>query len=223
MGDRDQPLLELIERLAPVAYPALCEEYLPTCCIAAAAILTRVFREYGYRAEVIPATVRIYNAGMVKLLRDRVRIPDDEERREMFFELHKAWGVGIVPASAKVSALQDRRGGGYGGHLLLRVNRFLIDPTIRQAERPDKDINLPDMLYYPHAEEFAQSGRLAVEVNGCHVFYDRIDDMSYRSAPDWNRRSTPYPETVQKIIQRITAKPVSAQEVLPCQPSSPTP
>jgi hypothetical protein len=189
---------DLLFRLQHVAYPTLREEYAPQCCIAAAAILTRIFDIYGYRATVIPVSVMIVNAQMAKILKQGIEIPDDPEKRAMFFDVTKAWGVGICPASAINEAT-------YGGHLLLRVKEFLVDTTIKQAERPLKFIHLPEMIVCDMAHNLCTRGYLSLAIGSCVVTYTRIQDESYRTAPDWRRRATPFPETVRKIIQRVEA------------------
>ncbi len=87
--------------------------------------------------------------------------------------------------------------------MLLRVNVYVVDATIRQAELPEKDIVLPDMVVTRNAEVLVRDGKLLLEVNGCHLIYRPIEDESYRTAPDWKRRTNPYRQTVQKILQRI--------------------
>jgi hypothetical protein len=199
MRKRDLP--DLIRSLGPVAYATLLEAYRPDCCIAAAAILTRVFAEYGYRAEPVSVSLEVYNAAMMKLLEKGVEIPptSEPERRAMLFDLTGAWGVGVIPGLNR-----DLRGRpGYAGHLVLRVKQYLVDATIQQAQRPQKQIVLPALLATPHAEQLLRQGRVTLAVNGCAVRYARIDDQSYRVAPDWQRRSKPYPETVRKILARL--------------------
>ncbi len=201
-------LRALIDRLAPVAYPTMREEYRPDCCIAAAAILIRVFKECGYEAEPVPVTVEVYNEAMVKLLESGNPLPSDLERKRLLLDLTGAWGVAIAPADTPVvSPLRDQRrplGGGYGGHLLLRVNEYLIDATIQQAERPEYQIKLPPMIVACHAERLMRDGKLFLEVGTCHVVYRRITDESYREATDW-KRTKPFRQTVNKILQRIGA------------------
>jgi hypothetical protein len=199
MTDR---LAALLDRLADVAYPALRERYRADCCVAAAAILKRVFEVYGFKSEVIPVAVEIYNAQMDKLLRQGTRLPEDRERREMFFDLTGAWSVGLMPSGPAPLAINDQRGGGFGGHLILHVEDCLIDATIKQADRPHKQIVLPELVV-TEAAHLVSDGVMHLRVNDCAVVYRRIDDHSYRSAPDWRRRTTPFPETVRTILAKI--------------------
>lgn len=205
MRMQDKPdLPDLIRSLAPVAYPALCEHYTPDCCIAAAAILTRVFREFGYRAEPVPVGLEVYNTAMMNALERGVAIPgpDEPERRDLFFDLTGAWGVGVLPGMVGF----DRKGRpGYGGHMILRVKGYLVDATIQQAQRPAKQIELPALLATPHAADLVRNGHVTLEVNQCAVRYSLLNNQTYRTAPDWQRRSTPYPEVVRKILTRLEA------------------
>lgn len=196
-------LEDLLARLGPVAYPTLREEYTPDCCIAAAAILLRVFEHYGYKAQVVPVTVQVYNAAMIKLLKGNTRLPEDPLRRELLFEVTGAWGVGIVPASAVLSYLRNRTEGGYGGHLLLRVEQYLVDATIAQVNRPDKQMVMPQLLVSPYAADLLREGSLAIEANECTVVYRLSSDESYQTAIDWKRRVSPVPETLKRILYRV--------------------
>jgi len=201
----DLTLPELLERLAPVAYPTLREFYRHDCCIAAAAILIRVFEHYGFEANAIPVTLQIYNAPMVKLLMNEAPLPEDPDRRAKLFELTGAWGIGVVPAASTLATLNGVPGGGYGGHLLVRVKEFLIDATLAQATRPDKQIVLPQLLATPHAFELLNSNAVSLEVNGCAVVYRLSSDETYLEAPDWKRRTFPVPETLKRILIRLEA------------------
>jgi hypothetical protein len=203
-------LRELIARLAPVVWPALREEYTPDCCIAAAAILKRVFALYGYASEAMPVTVRIYNAAMLKLISNGRPLPDDHAALQRLFNLTGAWGLGILPESARtdipITFASERAalGGRFGGHLVLRVREYIIDAALGQADRPHKQIHIPSLICGQVFPEFmAGNAPLELNVRGCMVSYGRLNDYTFRSAPDWRRRATPFPETVHKIIERI--------------------
>jgi hypothetical protein len=202
-------LTALLDRLAPVVWPTLRERYRADCCVAAAAILKQVFAKHGFSAEVVPVTVEIFNAAMDRLLR-KAPLPDNREQREKLLDITGAWSVGILPPGPAPLAIRDARGGGYGGHLALHVEDVIIDAAIRQADRPHKGIVMPDMLV-TEAKDLLAEGAAYLRVNDCTIVYRRIDDHSYRSAPDWNRRTTPYPETLRGILQRINQKAVSAR------------
>jgi hypothetical protein len=197
---KKRELKDLISRLAPVVYPAMREEYTHDCCIAAASILKRVFAIYGYRAIEVPTQLEVYNAAMVKALDSQVRIPDKGPARERFFDITGAWGIGITRESQAVAAAKGIAS--FGGHLIIKVGPYLLDPTIQQCNRPEKKIVLPPMLA-TRAAEFVRDGTVDLSCGSCVVRYTLTDNFTYRSAPDWKRRTTPFPETVRKIIDRV--------------------
>lgn len=198
---------DLIRRMYNVVYPAMREEYTADCCIAAAFILKRVLSLYGYTAREVPVAVQIFNPEMVRLIKRAIKFPDDPRERLRLWELTNAWGVGIVPESAVLSG-----GRGYGGHLLVSVKDKLIDATLQQAQRPAKKIVLPPLISFTPDEGWHKHGVIDLDVGECVVRYQRIHDRSYMTAPDWRRRTTPVPETVRKIIERIEAQDAKPEE-----------
>jgi hypothetical protein len=195
-------LTDLMRRMSGIVYPAMCEEYTKDCCIAAASVLRRVFQLYGYAAEPVPVGVEIFNAAMTKLIISGMDFPDDPKERMRLWDVTGAWGIGINAESAKVSAANGYKG--YGGHLLVRVQGIIVDATIQQAERPARNMLMPPMIVAP-ANALMRERVLELNVGDCRLVYRLLGDHSYRTAPDWLRRTTPYPETVNKIIQRIEA------------------
>jgi hypothetical protein len=195
---------DLLRRLDGVAWGALREEYTPDCCIAACAVLRRVFDYYGHTAEPVPCNVYIFNAVCARLL-ERCGVPSNAEARRKLYALTGAHSVGITEESEFAGA--PVKGGRFGGHLVLRVRDALVDATLKQADRPAHKIMLPDFLTLRNApRNFAGDRRIELTVNGCWLVYDESNNQKFRHAPDWLRRTTPYPETVRRIIERVEAK-----------------
>jgi hypothetical protein len=125
-----------------------------------------------------------------------VTIPSDPTGRELFFAVTGAWSIGILPGMTPP--------GGYAGHLILRVGPYLVDASIKQCERPDKQMELPCLLATRQAERLLAQGQLAIDVGPCVLRYTLIEpEQDYRRSPDWVRRTTPFPETVKKIMARL--------------------
>ena len=160
---RKPPLNDLLRAVAAVTWPTLREEYLPTCCIAGVRVLMKVFELYGYNSEPIPVQVHIFNKPMVRLLATGNPMPDDHRERLRLWEITGAWGIGIVPQSAVINALKGHEGGGYGGHLVLRVKDVLIDPTLQQAHRPERNVNITETVLARYDQDFLNGGRLPIE------------------------------------------------------------
>jgi hypothetical protein len=199
-------LPELLTALAPVVRPAMLEHFAPNCCIATCRTLRRALQHFGYEPEPIPCFVFLYNAAMVKLLAAGMQFPDDRRERTRLFELFGAWGVGILPESGD---LVSARGGGYGGHVVLRVRRLLVDASIQQVERPDKKLFPPTFITCEPADEFfAFPGRRheLVLQDESHLVYQRSADYSFRYGSDWQRQGSPYVEVLSKIIRETKAR-----------------
>jgi hypothetical protein len=213
------PLKDLILLLAPIVRPVMLRYYVPTCCIATCCVLQRVFAHFGYRADPLPVAAMAFNERMLKAL-ERNEVPPQARRlgaftvqpegmidRQRWFDLTGAWGVGIVPESAQVSEANGYEG--FGGHLLLQVRETLVDASIAQASRPEKDIFIPMMVAMPATPEFLRGQPLVVPLDRGALRYQRINDLTFRSAPDWQRRDQmlqPLNEILQRVVELQAVK-----------------
>lgn len=198
---------DLLQRMAPVARPVLLEHWVPNCCIAGCAVLARVFRFYGYTSEPVPVKVEAYNAKMLEIIRKGSPIPErGDPNRRLWFDLTGAYGIGIMPESADI--MHNVPGGGYGGHLVLRVKNVMVDATIAQASRPGAGIVFPEFGTWPATVEFLQGERLCLQLEqGGAAVMTRIDDYSFRRAPDWTAKEkhlAPMNEIIRGIEQGST-------------------
>lgn len=207
MPRRKREFEDLIARLTPVVWPALREEYAPDCCIAATRILKGVFEHYGYTSQGVPCNVYVFNPKCHELMQKGL-VPEDPQERLALYEKTGAWGLGITRDSERLG--REIPGGRFGGHLVLKVRQVLIDATLKQADRPDKQIVLPDFAVMRNVPGgFWTDKNFTVFVdNGCTVTYEHNHNYSYRAAPDWMRGAefAPYLETVNKIIARVEAQ-----------------
>jgi hypothetical protein len=181
------PLDDLIAALAPVVRPVMVRYFASNCCVATCSLLRRVFERYGYVAEPVPVSVFVFNARMVEALKNDEVPERGAPGRDLWFKITGAHGIGIMPESAMISALKGYDG--FGGHLVLRVRDLLVDASIAQASRPALQINLPPLVATEATEEFMRGAALPVNVGGCCVQYHRLNNYSFRTAPDWRERS----------------------------------
>jgi hypothetical protein len=199
------PLQELTDALAPVARSVMLEHFTPNCCVATCRVLRRVFQHFDYDAEPVPCFVYAFNAAMVKLLSTGIRFPEDQKERSRFFALFGAWGVGIIPAS---SAGNEKTH--FGGHVVLRVNRLLIDASLQQVDRPEMKLHVPALIAAEPAQEFflpAHGQRFEHNLrSGTQIVYQRSANYSFRFAPDWQRKGSPYVDAISKIINETKAR-----------------
>jgi hypothetical protein len=199
---RRRNLDDLLQRRAPVARPVLLDYSLPNCCIAACAILGRVFRWYGYDSEPIPVRVHAYNAKMLEIIAKGQAIPArGDPQRQLWFDLTGAYGIGIMPESADL--MRGVPGGGWGGHLVLRVKDRIVDASIAQASRPGAGIEFPDFLTFPADPEFLAGADHALQLaRGGLAILSRLEDRDWRSAPDWTHGQRQL-EPMNEIIRRV--------------------
>lgn len=134
------PLHDLFNAIGPIAYPTLCEDFAPNCCIAACRILTRVLAHFGYRAETQPCYLYVYNGPMTKLIENGVTIPAEYAAKLRLFDLTGAWGIGIVSESAFVG--KPVPGGRFGGHTVLTDVRRYAEPG-QPARAPHRVAAVP--------------------------------------------------------------------------------
>jgi hypothetical protein len=208
---RSHSMPALLDALSPVVRPAMLEEFTGNCSIATCRVLRRVFARFGYDAVPMPCAVYIYNAAMMKLFDNGMRIPEDMKERRRFLDLIGAWGVGIVPESARISETP-----GFGGHVVLSVERMLIDASLQQVNRPDKNLMLPAFLAFEPTPRFLGEPRgqeIAVTLNsGDAITYKRITDYSFRTAGDWLRDGQPYSDVLKKIVRETRERLDSGRE-----------
>jgi hypothetical protein len=99
-------------------------------CIAATRIGLEVLRAFGVVGYPTPVTVAAFNrAGWLAFQRE----PDQPVTES---DIPNAWAVGIVGTGAV-----DQQTGSWDGHLVLHVNRYLVDLSADQLSRPQR--NLP--------------------------------------------------------------------------------
>lgn len=191
---------DLVAALAPIVRPVMLRHFVPNCCVATCSVLRRVFDHYGYASEALPVTVFVFNAKMVEALKNNTVPEVGDPRRALWFKITGAHGIGIMPESATLSALKGVDA--FGGHLVLRVRDLLVDASIAQASRPALQINLPLLVATTATDDFMRGKLLAVNVHGCAVQYHRLNNYSFRTAPDWRERAR-FVEPLREILAQL--------------------
>jgi len=196
------PLPTLLNVMLPIVRKTMLEEFRPDCCVATCKILREVFTEYDYRARQVPVAVDVLNAEMQVLVQEGP-LPDDRTERLALFKRRGAWGVGVgygPPTDANK----------YAGHLVLNVNGVLVDGSLDQAERKEKRILLPSLLWFKPAPGFfaprAKGQQSSGMIGDCRVTYRRIRNDSYLTGKNWREKYAGKPETYLKIVRLLREK-----------------
>lgn len=181
-------LVRLMKAMSPVVSRAMLEHFSPDCCIATCKIMTEVFAFHGFKAQPIATTMTVLNGPMQELLRNGPLPADLEERRALLDE-SGAWSVGIGPFDPAEALANGQKEDGFKGHLVLRVGPFVVDGALKQAARPEKGIDLPEMLWFKPPTGFfaarSKGQRAPGVLNGCVVTYRRLDDENWRQSRNW--------------------------------------
>jgi hypothetical protein len=191
----------LLDALSPIVRPAMLEHFREDCCIATCRILREVLAAYGYKAREVPVTVQVLNGPMQKLV-DEGPLPDDRAERVALFHQRGAWGVGIGLAHPGDPIVPGK----YYGHLVLSVNGLLVDASLQQAQREQRGIVLPSLLWCrPEQGFFAKSKGQQTRgtVGECLVSYRRLRDDSYLTSKNWRAKYAGYPQIYTKIMRML--------------------
>ncbi len=163
--------------------------YAPECCLAATRITVDVLERLHMQVRPLVVNLMIHNPALVAKAR-----PPASAEEALRWRDHDNAAMGICGARG------PHRPGRWPGHLVAIVDeRFLIDLTLPQMNRPHKDINVPPIMCGVSAEFLAGTAVRSFLVNGCRVFYQAVlDDESYAEVTDWKD-----PRKHQRAVQAI--------------------
>lgn len=152
---------KLLRDVGRLAGPILDRHLRVDSCLNATRILLEVLRELGFSARPLSVKAFAYNAVYVRRLSAGLDPMDDP----------RAWGVAI---ETRVAA-----GTGWPGHLVTLVeNRWLLDGSASQFDRPHKSIHVPKILI----GDWPKKGHAIYELEGGGVlrYEARPRDLSFQ-------------------------------------------
>ena len=137
-----QTLNKLLDKYADVARPIILKYFIPTSCIAATRITIRVLKEFGVRAEPLMTLTKIFNPQFTEAMNRDERMPKDEAGAKAWMDERGAWTIGLGFGGKDVANNK------IGGHLvaIIRDSNLIVDASIDQAVRPEKNIDFPGVL-----------------------------------------------------------------------------
>jgi hypothetical protein len=177
-------------------------------CIAACRSLQLALREVNIRLDPIVARAQFVNKQMKEAIDDCSLDDLKADERKAFLNSSGAWGVGLGYLNAKVRlGLEPMPYNKWGAHLALveLSDSLLIDPTLGQASRPLKGIELPQSIVEIVPRSFIeQGGELPLQINavdGVYMLYPR-EPRSFTASADWvvKRR---HKQLVKEILRAI--------------------
>lgn len=200
-------LQSLLTRLAPIVRSQMLsyyEENLTTgFCLETSRCLKVVLRHYGFDAYPCSVFIHVHNPATTNVLVANAGLPDSELLPLVEKSWNNGgWSVGTTAQPDSENPMLDLANGGYNGHLVLQVQDVLVDAAIRHYHRPERDINMPDMLVTPIPAGFASGVPAKQTINGCLVVQYRTGDQQFRRLPGWSKRNGTISEQQHNVIER---------------------
>lgn len=193
---------DILERYASIA-PTIIDAHFktPDYCIGAAKIAVEALRYFGLTVEPLPVKVVIENAKWRKMLVEWIEAGN--KAKDLTRDVTGPWaneggyavGIGYGPPQP----------GRWDGHLTALIdNQYIVDTALRQANRPQYGIEMPECAIIGLPENFMAGGRhfCGESESGTLLFYEYNDNFLFKQAPDWKRE---YRSEVGEIIRKINA------------------
>jgi hypothetical protein len=164
-------------------------------CILQARVAIAVLHRFEIVASVITTNCYVFNPAYTRRV-EAGQVARNLEELESFGD--GSWTIGL--------GLGDPAPGRYAGHLIVgsRENRWIMDPSIVQANRPRRGIVLEPLVMPAPASFWHDRERYWFKHASCAVGYQIIDNDAYFGSPDWidPKRSAPI---IAAAIRRLSA------------------
>jgi hypothetical protein len=154
--------------------------------------LQRALRQFRIETHPMITRAEIYNAVQYQALVSGLWDSMDEKQQLIWRDQVNAWGVGLgFDDPHFMLGLKQRPPNNAGFHLTLLEpsTPMLIDPTVGQASRPEKNINLPQSICAPVNSEFMKgNGKMQITLpDGVVLIFQIYPDEPprWRRSPDW--------------------------------------
>jgi hypothetical protein len=195
------PLEALCLRLADAIPELLAERgFRKDTCILATRLTCLALQSERIRCRPFPVKITASNAAYIRFVRERERLPLQTDPPEI---VGNAWSVFVGPGNELFPKPNGRRG--WSGNLVALIGeKYIVDGTIGQAARPDREIHLPEGAWFPAPDYFLRGEHgIVTELDGGGVLtYHPLEDRAFRAAPDWTR-VRPSDPLVAQLLERV--------------------
>jgi hypothetical protein len=154
----------IVEALARVARPIIRRTWRPDSCVASTRVGLDVLKAYGVQARPWACMAQVWNPTMVAAVNRG--LPAEAAQLEP-----GAWSVGIGMADDQL------------GHLVIVTPTWIVDLSIDQASRPDRDMGLPTRGIIAPRTQGA-----VITADGIFIAWREASGQAWRSATDWTAR-----------------------------------
>jgi hypothetical protein len=194
------PLLRLYVEHAEAV---LRERFRPDCCLNATRVGLECMTALRLNAEPLSVRCTAANRGYLEVVKKLGRLPELPEELGA-----RAWCVAVDDRGDSVqftgSAAEAGADTGWPGHLVMIVQRrWLVDGSTRQMRRPQRGLEVPDVLVAEVGDKFLRKKKPRfVRLSDAAVLYVPRDDRSFEHMPGF-QRSEHNLEAAREILRRM--------------------
>jgi hypothetical protein len=166
---------------------AVLTRYRPDSCIASARALLNVLAYYGITgARAVPVAAGAWNAAAWQA--QTGNLPPGQWPRDAY--------------AVRVDGQGGHPPGGWDGHLVVTTGRYLLDPSIDQASRPEHGLHLAPAAHELPRPWDGTAQWLTVLTGGTVLVYEPITDTGYKRSPNWSARTA--------VMRQVTGTAIRA-------------
>jgi hypothetical protein len=199
--------LRILEALVDVAPPLIDRITKPgPHCVLSTRVGQLALAVFGVAAKPFPVELSIFNDAWRQWGDEGYVGGADEQVRRGAYLLTNTpnWQGGELPSLNPASGPRP-----WDGHLVLRVENWLIDLDLGQMARPTKGMHLPSAIVAP-LDADAVDGSFTEQTTGTttHVAYKPLVAPyaeDYRRSKDWTRDTVEYTDVVIEIARQMRA------------------
>ena len=198
---------QLLMSLWPkIAEPIIYQEFSPDCCLNATRVLIDVFAAFHIEVEPIATSVLVVNPKMYSFMRMSGGWPESNAQMDAWVE-QGAWVIGVDGRG-----IPGRESEGWPWHLVGLVhNKYLIDCSAKQMNRPERDIDIGNTVVLKVAEDWRHgNSELVVRKDGETVkggiAYTAKPEIQDFVAIDGFQRSPWNLDIARRITQLLTVE-----------------
>ena len=188
----------LLEAYAEIARGEILREFGIESCIASTRITLEVMKKLKVPVKPLPTRLCAMNVVMARLIEEHGW--PDPKTLDRWVEEHNAHSIGLGYGPPTPDDP------GWDGHLVAFVGgRYIVDASIDQVNRPQKEISVPDVIVAKIERGFITGKRpLLVRLSSAVLRYEVMTppDLGYRSSPNWRLRYQTQP-AVERILAEL--------------------
>jgi len=194
-------LRQVVQVIEIAALDELAKDFRPDCCIAATRCVLRVLKHFGYRGDARSVECYVFNPAYVAAVLRGDSPPLTGRRSAAFIEWANRTGAHSVGIGCPDEIEHERQV--FEGHLVVTVKNFLIDASIKQGDRPQHAIVLPEVLVVDKFRGFPVDLSCA---NGAELRYvEKPERIGFHYSPDWKDKRRTF-RAAKRIIDYIEGK-----------------